>query len=210
MKGEARIEYIPLSKIERAPVNVKDHDAGAIHESFKRFGYVEPMVRDERTGKLVAGHGRLDALLDARQRGDKPPDGIKIMEGEWAAPIVCGISFKSDKEAAAYAIASNRLVELGGWHDRDLAVLLGTLAGKNGAGIIGTGFDTDDLDRLLKTLAPKPTVEPEPTATQGKPRFALVLDFESEAIMYAAMERLHGEGYDCRVLNEAAEGLTDT
>ncbi len=47
--------------------NSKDHDVGEISKSVSRFGFVEPLIIDERTGKLVAGHGRLKTLRALEQ-----------------------------------------------------------------------------------------------------------------------------------------------
>jgi ParB-like chromosome segregation protein Spo0J len=57
-----RIEYLPLATLLKAPRNPKDHDIGLLHDSFSRFGFVEPIALNERTGRLVAGHGRQEAL----------------------------------------------------------------------------------------------------------------------------------------------------
>ena len=51
-----KIEYLPLNDVEVASVNPKDHDIGEIYTSIKRWGFIEPIVRNEKTGKLVAGH----------------------------------------------------------------------------------------------------------------------------------------------------------
>ena len=34
--------------------------------SISRFGYVEPIILDDRTGRMVAGHGRRETLLKMR------------------------------------------------------------------------------------------------------------------------------------------------
>jgi len=167
---ELRIEYQPLDGIARASRNPKDHDLGAIGESIKRRGYVAPVLVNEATGRLVAGHGRLDALLQLRAAGLEPPARIKVdAAGNWLVPVIRGIAFKSDADAAAYLVADNRLVELGGWRDDELAGLLKDL--NDGPGLEGTGYDKDDLDALLRTLAtPSPTAddvgEPEKAITR--------------------------------------------
>ena len=54
-----KVEYINLNTIEVADVNPKDHDIGDIYTSIKRFGFTEPIIKNEATGKLVAGLGVL-------------------------------------------------------------------------------------------------------------------------------------------------------
>lgn len=155
-----RIEYVPLGKLRRWPRNPKDHSLGDIHQSYDRFGYVAPMLLDERTGRLVAGHGRLDALQQRKATGKPAPERIATRDGQWLVPVVRGVSFASDEEAEAYGIADNRLVEAGGWNDAALAQVLADLAA--GPGLEGIGFDGDDLDALLAGLA-----QLEPVADPG-------------------------------------------
>ena len=67
---------MPLAELQRAHRNPKAHDDEGIAASMARFGYVEAITMDERTGLLVAGHGRLDFLEGARDAGEAPPEGI--------------------------------------------------------------------------------------------------------------------------------------
>ena len=62
MADDLRVEYLDLEGLVRAPRNPKQHDLGVLQASLDRFGFVAPIILDERTGRLVAGHGRLDAL----------------------------------------------------------------------------------------------------------------------------------------------------
>lgn len=158
--NQVRIEYVPLGELRRWPRNPKDHSLGDIHQSYDRFGYVAPMLLDERTGRLVAGHGRLDALQQRKASGKSAPERIVTHDGRWLVPVVRGVSFESDEEAEAYGIADNRLVEVGGWNDMALAQVLADLAA--GPGLEGIGFDGDDLDALLAGLA-----QLEPVADPG-------------------------------------------
>ena len=122
MSEDIRVEYVPLGEIVGADVNPKDHDIGQIYQSMKRFGFTSPVMLNEQTGKLLAGHGRLETLAMFKKGGDKPPERIRVREedGEWLVPILRGINFDSDVEAQAYLLADNRLTELGGWHTDEL------------------------------------------------------------------------------------------
>lgn len=150
--NKTRIEYMPLSALQRWPRNPKAHDLGALHTSINRFGFVAPITMDERTGKLVAGHGRLDALQQMKASGKDAPAGIEERGGEWYAPVVRGVAFNSDSELEAYLVADNRLTELGGWEQDALAALLSDLAAEDEALLQATGYDADDLDALLAEL----------------------------------------------------------
>lgn len=161
----ARIEYVPLAEIKRAKNNPKDHDLGALQASLDRFGYVDPVLVDERTGRLVKGHGRLELLAKLEAQKAQPPRGVQLNDaGEWLVPVVRGWSSRNDQEAGAYLLADNRISELGGWHDDQLQQLLAEL--QSGEGLLGTGYDGDDLDDLIRTLEGKGDVDavPDPPA----------------------------------------------
>lgn len=148
-----RIEYEPLHEIKGDELNPKEHDLGAIIESIKRHGYVAPLIANETTGTLVAGHGRALALAAMRRAGDAAPLGIVERGDEWLVPVVRGVAFPSDDEARAYLVADNRTTSLGGWNEGALADLLSTLSRQTAAGLTGTGYDGDDLDAMLHRLA---------------------------------------------------------
>lgn len=143
------IDYTRLSEIQMDPDNPKDHDLGALSESLARFGFVAPMGINENTGRLLWGHGRLVELRQLRTAAEgPPPDGILLDEdGEWLAPVIRGIQL-SPEDGKAYLITDNRLVELGGWNERQLIDNLIAIAGST-LGLDGTGYDGDDLDALI-------------------------------------------------------------
>lgn len=147
------LEYLPLVDLIPSPKNVKGHDLGLIHTSINRFGFIETIVRDDRTGMIVSGHGRAESLLQMQRAGQQPPDGVHIDEGgEWLVPVLTGWSSHSDTDANAATIALNRTTELGGWVDEALLELLEELAREEG-GLDGVGFDTEDIDDLRGRLA---------------------------------------------------------
>ena len=131
------VEYLPLSTLQRAPRNPKGHDLGALDQSFARFGYVEPIAINEQTGRVVAGHGRLDALAKKQAAHEEPPARIRVENGEWLVPVLRGVSFASDAEAEAYLLASNQITIAGGWQDDELAQVLADLQVQEG-GLEGT------------------------------------------------------------------------
>ena len=111
-----------------------------------RFGYVSPMILDERTGRLVAGHGRLESLCKAKSEGKGPPDRIRVKEGDWLVPVVRGIAFTDDREAEAFLLTDNQTTVLGGWDDQELKKILEEL-GREEA-LLGTGFEEIYHDQL--------------------------------------------------------------
>jgi DNA modification methylase len=134
-----RVEYVPLSGLKPAKRNPKRHETGALISSMERFGYVAPMILNERTGRLVAGHGRLESLRRAKTEGKEPPERVRVQNGEWLVPVLRGVSFENDSEAQAYVLADNQTTILGGWNDAELNEILEQLSVDSG--LEGTGFE---------------------------------------------------------------------
>ena len=149
-----RIEYIPLSDIKSAPRNPKKHSPD-ISGAIDRFGYADAVILDERTGRLVAGHGRKAALEGMKAKGESPPDGVEDRDGDWLVPVQRGWSSRSDAEADAFLVAHNKLTEAGGWDDTELGKLLAGL-GDDAAGL---GVDDKELSSLLELADPVPEGE---------------------------------------------------
>jgi len=139
MEDTLRIDYIPLAKLLRAPRNPKRHDLDVIEKSVRRFGYVNPVIIDGRTGRLVAGAGRLDTLDRDKASGLQPPRRIRQRRGEWLVPTIIGIDFEDDLEAEAYLLADNQSTILGGWDESLLKESVDEL-GSFGR-LDGTGFE---------------------------------------------------------------------
>ena len=148
---DIEIEYLPLSEIVEADSNPKDHDIGQIYQSIKRFGFTQPIMMNENTGKLLAGHGRLQTLQQMKQASEKTPNRIKEKDDEWLVPVLKGISFEDDMEAQAYLIADNRLTELGGWNTGELVETLQDLI-EGGLDLDGVGYDFDDLESMVNQI----------------------------------------------------------
>jgi len=149
------VEYVPLSVLVPAVRNPRTHDLPTLTASIARFGYVEPVLEDERTGRLVAGHGRLEALAAVKAAGAAPPVGVRTEGDEWLLPVLKGVRFADDREAEAYLVAANRLVETGGWDPAGLAELLADLSEAGSVlgddGLLGIGYDEADIEALLKS-----------------------------------------------------------
>lgn len=146
-------EYRPLDEVARAPRNAKRHDEENLAASLARFGYVEQITVDERTGRLVAGHGRLDALIARRDRGEDPPDGVTVdSDGVWAVPVARGWRSATDAEAAAYLIESNQSVMLPGWDPVGLSEMLDEIGRTDPSLLVPAGFPPEVLARFLDGL----------------------------------------------------------
>ena len=142
------IEYRPLASLIVNPRNPKAHDTQAVAASVSRFGFIEPIVIDERTGFIISGHGRRRSLLDSQINGDPIPEGVTLADdGDWLIPVVTGYSSRDDNEATGALIALNRTNELGGWVDDELLNLLETLSQVDD-GLEGVGYTDGDITAL--------------------------------------------------------------
>lgn len=162
MPGQRWIEYVKVDDLPEQDHNPKGHDDEGISASLDRFGYTEPVMLDERTGRLIAGHGRKGRLVARRDAGGAVPDGVLLDDtGAWLVPVVRGWSSADDLEADAYLVASNRLTEKGGWVTEPLAAILSELTANSPRGLDGIGYTQPDLDQLLSSIAPTPNFTPD-------------------------------------------------
>lgn len=152
--GGIRVEYVALDDVLRWPRNPKTHDVGALSASVRRFGFTAPLLYDEGTGRMVAGHGRLETLQAMRQLGEPAPGRIEVRDGAvWYVPVLRGVSFASESEAEAYLVADNRLVEVGGWDEHMLADVMRDQMRPGMPTTEAMGFTAEEVSALLGGVA---------------------------------------------------------
>ncbi|WP_256789033.1 hypothetical protein [Frankia sp. AvcI1] len=162
------VQYVRVRDVVPAIRNAKNHDLLRISGLIRRFGFVESVVRDGRTGRLVAGHGRLEALLTMEQDGQSPPDGIAVDEDSaWLLPVSVGWASRSDGDAEALGAALNRAPELGGWDHTQLASILAEIDDADPDLRALIGWDDRQLTNLLTLLDPDNWDPPAPAAPPG-------------------------------------------
>lgn len=151
------IEYVPLSSIVGADRNPKAHNIEGIKASLRRLRVVDAIgIIDGRTGKLVGGHGRVEALRSMRDADEKPPAGVDhLMAGgddpvDWSVPVLTGWESEDDAEAEAAIISLNQHTVSGGWDTAALSAMLDDLAGSFDLDTLG--FNLDQLDDLRAQL----------------------------------------------------------
>lgn len=136
-----RIEYVDLDDLtdHRAERNAKRHRIDELDASMRRHGYAAPIMVDEGTQRIVAGHGRVDTLVTRRAAGREAPDGVHVRDGKWLVPVVRGIAFKDSTEAASYLLADNQIQMLAGydWHELNE---IAKIVAESPEGLLGTGF----------------------------------------------------------------------
>lgn len=142
-----RLVYRPLTELAElgTPGNPKAHDIEAAKASIRRFGFGDPVLDDGRTGLVIAGHGRIEALCQLHVEGADVPEGIEATDGRWFVPTVEGWSSVNDTEARAFVVALNKIGE-GRWRLPELAEWM------TGANLEGIGFTAAELDDLFAGL----------------------------------------------------------
>lgn len=167
------LEYLPLDEIQVADWNPKDHEAQLIQDSVAEHGFVTPLVLDDRSGKLVAGHGRRDELLRARAAGEDAPEGIVDEgDGRWLVPVVRGWRSRTKRQAEQFLVADNATSAAGGMDAAALAPRLEDWAERGQ--LKGTGYTPTAAKDLLASLRPPPRqsdpeVPDEPKRPVSKP-----------------------------------------
>jgi DNA modification methylase len=127
------VRRVPIASLVPDPANARKHgeqNLDAIVASLRRFGQAEPLVVQAKTGRVIAGHGRLLAM---RQLG-------------WTECDVVELEI-DDLKATALGIALNRTAELAEWDEPVLAKILGEL--KSLDEVTGIGFSIPEINDLI-------------------------------------------------------------
>ena len=154
-----KIETISISKIKPWPRNPRrNHDVDAIARSIESFGYLNPIIVQAKTYRVIAGHGRLAAL---RKSGvDK-------------APVI--VADLDDQKADLYTLADNKLAELSEWDFSTMADLLLEFDEKN----LDTsllGFSEEEVEQIMNWTPPNDHEEEDPPPIPEKNAISQVGD----------------------------------
>jgi len=108
------------------------HAVDQVRDSIVRFGFSSPIIARTADRVVIAGHTR---LLAAQKLGmDKVP--VRFMDLD-------------PDQAAALALADNKLGELAEWDDQALADILGELQDNN-VDIASLGWSASELEALIE------------------------------------------------------------
>lgn len=132
------IRTVPIEHINPAAYNPRvdlqpgDPEFEKLRQSIEEFGYVEPIVWNERTGNMVGGHQRYKVL---KSRGE-------------TELIVSVVDMDLEREKLLN-IALNKIS--GRWDDEALGALLADLQA-SGAEMSLSGFEADEIESLIESL----------------------------------------------------------
>lgn len=130
-----QIEKKAVTELKAAEYNPRkdlkpgDAEYEKLKRSIQEFGYVEPVIWNKRTGKVVGGHQRL-----------------KVMKDLGFTEVDCVVVDLDENKEKALNIALNKIS--GEWDDTLLANLLKDLDG-SGYDITLTGFDLAEAQELF-------------------------------------------------------------
>ncbi len=123
-------ELLPADYNPRKDLKPGDPEYEKLKRSLEQFGYVEPVIWNKATGRVVGGHQRLKVLID-----------LGITEVECVV-----VDLPEDKEKALN-IALNKIS--GDWDRDKLALVIADLQGTD-FDVSLTGFDPAEIDDLFK------------------------------------------------------------
>ncbi|MGW8957652.1 ParB N-terminal domain-containing protein [Paenibacillus sp. NPDC055715] len=137
------IRVLPIEQINAAAYNPRidlqpcDAEYEKLKQSIETFGYIDPIIWNERTGNMVGGHQR-----------------YKIMTNELGhRELAVSVVDLDDQQEKLLNLALNKVS--GSWDDQALYRLLDDLV-ESGVDISLSGFDLDEIEELMKDFAEPP------------------------------------------------------
>lgn len=136
-----KIEKMNISKLNPAEYNPRknlqpgDAEYEKLKRSMEQFGYVEPVVWNKTTGRVIGGHQRLKVLVDL---------GLKEVD--------CVVVEMDEEQEKALNIALNKIN--GEWDTDKLAMLISDLQGSD-FDVSLTGFEEAEIADLFEKTGEK-------------------------------------------------------
>ena len=143
---------LPADYNPRKDLKPGDAEYEKLKRSIEQFGYVEPVIWNKTTGRVVGGHQRLKVLIDM---------GLTEVD--------CVVVEMSEDKEKALNIALNKIS--GEWDKDKLALLIADLQGAD-FDVSLTGFDPAELDDLLNIGADAKDDDFDVGAELEKPTFS--------------------------------------
>lgn len=123
-------DLLPADYNPRKDLKPGDEEYEKLKRSIEQFGYVEPVIWNKTTGRVVGGHQRLKVLMDM---------GLSEVD--------CVVVEMEEEKEKALNIALNKIS--GDWDKDKLALLIADLQGAD-FDVSLTGFEPAEIDDLFK------------------------------------------------------------
>ncbi|WP_322893479.1 MULTISPECIES: ParB/Srx family N-terminal domain-containing protein [unclassified Yoonia] len=154
VKMPAGIEQVELAALLPYARNSRTHNETQVKKimaSMQEFGFTNPVLASD-DGEIIAGHGR---VLAAKKLGLTHVPVIRL-------------SHLTEAQRRAYVIADNRLALDAGWDEELLELELGEL--QDHIDLSLTGFNDDELSRLVIDERSLDAAEDKPETVEKKPQ----------------------------------------
>ncbi len=169
----------------RKDLQPEDVEYQNIKRSLEKFGCVEPIIWNERTGNVVGGHQRLKILID---KGAETAD-VSVVNLD---PV----------EEKALNVALNKIS--GNWDIDKLSEIMQELVEADFASL--TGYNEKEIADMLKD-AEVAISESDDIGSQGvinnftyREQYGVIVICENELVQQDVYEKLIAQGYDCKVV----------
>ena len=123
-------ELLPADYNPRKDLKPGDLEYEKLRRSIEQFGYVEPVIWNKATGRVVGGHQRLKVLMDLGH-----------------TEVDCVVVDLTEEKEKALNVALNKIS--GEWDKNKLSLLIADLQGAD-FDVSLTGFDPAEIDDLFK------------------------------------------------------------
>ena len=123
-------KLLPADYNPRKDLKPGDEEYEKLKRSIEQFGYVEPVIWNRTTGRVVGGHQRLKILIDM---------GVNEVD--------CVVVEMDENKEKALNVALNKIS--GEWDKDKLALLISDLQAED-FDVSLTGFDAAEIDDLFK------------------------------------------------------------
>ena len=176
---------VPIDQIHQHPDNPNNGDVDELITSIKRSGFVTVITADARTGNIIAGNHRYQALLAL---------------GATQAPVLW-VDYWDRDDALTYLVGDNETGRRAVMNKKELADILLHLRDTE-RGLEGTGHNEETLLRLMQeVLAEQNPLDQTPgfggdLAPSGI--FQVIIEFDNARDRDEAYESIRDEyeGYD--------------
>lgn len=131
-----------------------DHAVDRLARNIEALGFGAPIVARPLPGgghEVLAGHTRLKAVKQLVATHDASWT-VRGCPGPGLVPVRV-VEHLTDEEAALLSVADNKLGDLAGWNEKDLADILHSV-GEDQRHL--SGFDAHELAKLLEPITDEP------------------------------------------------------
>lgn len=156
---------VPMDQVQQHPQNPNNGDLDALIESIQVNGFTTAVTADAKTGYIIAGNHRYQALHAL---------------GATEIPVIW-VDHMDASGAVRFMVADNRTGKLAVLDDAALAALLTDLSDTD-MGLAGTGYDDAAYQRLLLDMMADPDIPQDGGFGEAAPSgiYQVVVDFEDK------------------------------